>query len=333
MSGGFVWNTFFPGFIRIPKRNTFVAKFISSPVAFAQYISNDVINHKKYLQTTYSQGTKRISNLLYCFCVIQQQKRMGMDVERFVDVNPELICSICHEVLDNPMETPCRHIYCSSCIYNWVNRSITRENNCPTCRTKVGHDSIRPALPIIKNILAKQKMHCDCFARGCKEVVTMEKMKQHLEVCPYQPIPCCHDECSALVMRKNIEKHERSCVKRKVVCPIGCGSLVVFEEAHNHGCVSILKRQLDGRNLFCYYFAFLFPFIVQFHSFNNTLSPIFPTTFLSCQSYCHPEQPILSPPPFLSLYSFPYMPFLYFPFLLSIPPSFTLFLCFINRKP
>ena len=174
---------------------------------------------------------------------------MGIDVERFVDVNPELICSICQEVFDNPMETPCRHVFCSSCIYNWVNRSITRENNCPTCRNKVGHHSIREALPIIRNILAKQKMRCEFFELGCKEVVLMDKMKLHLEICPFQPIPCCHDKCDEMVMRQNIEKHERSCVKRKIVCPIGCGGMVVFEETHDPVCVNILKRQVDGKRI------------------------------------------------------------------------------------
>ena len=43
---------------------------------------------------------------------------MGIDTDRFVStVNDELICIICSEVLENPMEcSTCQTNYCESCI-------------------------------------------------------------------------------------------------------------------------------------------------------------------------------------------------------------------------
>lgn len=45
-------------------------------------------------------------------------------------------CSICLNSLDEntKTKTPCNHVFCKSCIYEWV-RSHT--SNCPTCRTRL----------------------------------------------------------------------------------------------------------------------------------------------------------------------------------------------------
>ena len=44
----------------------------------------------------------------------------------------ELTCAICHQIIttDKIKRLKCGHIYCNSCINQWINRS----HNCPTCR-------------------------------------------------------------------------------------------------------------------------------------------------------------------------------------------------------
>jgi hypothetical protein len=48
---------------------------------------------------------------------------MGYDITRFKnsDINEEFICSICHDVLKDPLVIdPCDHIFCSECIKTWT---------------------------------------------------------------------------------------------------------------------------------------------------------------------------------------------------------------------
>jgi E3 ubiquitin-protein ligase NRDP1 len=48
---------------------------------------------------------------------------MGYDLLRFKssDINEEFICSICRDVLKDPLVIdPCDHIFCSECIKTWI---------------------------------------------------------------------------------------------------------------------------------------------------------------------------------------------------------------------
>ncbi len=48
---------------------------------------------------------------------------MGYDILRFksADINREFICSICLDVLEEPLVIdPCDHIFCSDCIKPWI---------------------------------------------------------------------------------------------------------------------------------------------------------------------------------------------------------------------
>ena len=66
--------------------------------------ANEIINLKK--------------NLAFVLNIENYNFIMGIDTDRFVStVNDELICIICSEVLENPMEcSTCQTNYCESCI-------------------------------------------------------------------------------------------------------------------------------------------------------------------------------------------------------------------------
>lgn len=46
---------------------------------------------------------------------------MGYELARFVnEIDDEFLCSICTMVLENPMVSPCDHIFCNHCIKGWL---------------------------------------------------------------------------------------------------------------------------------------------------------------------------------------------------------------------
>ena len=66
---------------------------------------------------------------------------MGYDVERFVaSVNDGLLCCICRDVLEDPLQGPCQHAYCSSCIRAW----LVNDNTCPEDRQLLYSSELRP---------------------------------------------------------------------------------------------------------------------------------------------------------------------------------------------
>ena len=109
---------------------------------------------------------------------------MGWDVDRFPgEVDSELICCICTGVLEDPAESPCRHVFCSACVKPWINKKST----CPQSRANISEEDLKPVVPILKNIVDKRKICCEYKENGCEDIVTIEALQRHLEKCLFEP--------------------------------------------------------------------------------------------------------------------------------------------------
>ena len=110
---------------------------------------------------------------------------MGWDTNRFPgEVDSELICCICTVVLEDPVESPCRHVFCTSCVKPWIIKNST----CPQCRRKIDEKELKSVVPVLNNIINKQKICCEYKENGCEEVVTTEALQRHLEECSFEPL-------------------------------------------------------------------------------------------------------------------------------------------------
>ena len=55
-------------------------------------------------------------------------------------VDPNLICSVCREVFDNPVRTKtCGHVFCQDCVGEWIRFG---NDNCPECRKALSQSDI-----------------------------------------------------------------------------------------------------------------------------------------------------------------------------------------------
>ena len=55
-------------------------------------------------------------------------------------VDPNLICSVCREVFDNPVRTKtCGHVFCQDCVGEWI---CFGNDNCPECRKALSQSDI-----------------------------------------------------------------------------------------------------------------------------------------------------------------------------------------------
>ena len=171
---------------------------------------------------------------------------MGIDIERFPGVSPELICSICAGVLENPVELPCRHVFCSPCISRWLDTN----HSCPNCRTEVQLRDLKPALPLLRNIISKLKIRCDFVHHGCTEIVELERLGAHTSICPFAPMTCENEGCELTFLRRSKADHEAECPQRVIFCSStsseGCGLQLRLSQLPGHSCVKSLKSRVAG---------------------------------------------------------------------------------------
>lgn len=149
---------------------------------------------------------------------------MGYDVRRFAGavIENEFLCSICTDVLEEPVQGSCEHMFCSGCIEKWLS---SNPKKCPVCRDKMTKRSLKNVARCLKNMLDRLTISCKYFDFGCIYTSLLENSKEaetHQETCqfhPETPISCATEG--------------------------GCGSKFKREEMSKHNCINSLKDRLS----------------------------------------------------------------------------------------
>jgi hypothetical protein len=104
-----------------------------------------IINNKYYLGKEYiysKQGDK------ICFqyingnrnnLIIEKDSIIKSSLTLNKNIKKNLECSICHNLLNDPLRTKCGHIFCQICIFKW----LERHDNCPICRVENIQNSLK----------------------------------------------------------------------------------------------------------------------------------------------------------------------------------------------
>ena len=93
------------------------------------------------------------------------------------NIDEEFICTICHDVLENPkIISNCEHVFCHTCINEWSINS----NTCPVDREQI-QDLVKPQR-IFLNVLNRLKLRCQFENLGCKIVIERKNMVYELDL-------------------------------------------------------------------------------------------------------------------------------------------------------
>ncbi|XP_078396894.1 E3 ubiquitin-protein ligase NRDP1 isoform X5 [Cetorhinus maximus] len=178
-------------------------------------------------------------------------KRMGYDIERFVGyVNEGLLCCICRDVLENPLQAPCEHAFCTSCIHGW----LVQNHNCPEDRQALDISMLRPLFRYMRNDLNRLQIWCKNRQHGCETICSLEVIDRHERECEYSQVPClnaggiymCYGcGCTVQVERRNLESHLAVCEYRSRECPNGCGYAILSADDVQHNCIAELRTELE----------------------------------------------------------------------------------------
>ena len=157
--------------------------------------------------------------MAFCSSVV----KYGYEDCRFEkDVDENLHCSICYNVLKEPRM--CRnneHLFCFDCITEHLR---VNSQTCPECNEHLSVDTLRRAR-VINNFLSKLKINCDHASRGCPEFTCLEELKTHVATCGYAPVLCSNAECGMEINKQDKVRHETEiCEYRRVKCH-DCGQI------------------------------------------------------------------------------------------------------------
>ncbi|TWW61535.1 E3 ubiquitin-protein ligase PDZRN3-B [Takifugu flavidus] len=166
---------------------------------------------------------------------------MGFELDRFKGtVDPDFKCNLCNKVLEDPLTTPCGHVFCSGCVLPWV----VQQSSCPVKCQRISAKELNHVLPL-KNLILKLEIKCDNHARGCDAVVKLQHLAEHAEMCEYSPVKCRNKGCSEVLNLGDMDAHMRGTCEHRAVglCEGGCGLMLTYREQRvsGHCCVRALK--------------------------------------------------------------------------------------------
>ncbi len=153
------------------------------------------------------------------------------EVEFVDELTKDNVCSICTNLLKNPMLTDCcgQH-FCEECLQNWLQTQGQR--TCPHCRAQ-GFNYIK-SLPM-KRAIDSSKIYCLNRSKGCDKIITLSECNQHLEKCLFVEVSCTK-KCGERMLQKELQDHEdNKCPNRLVLCQY-CKTEVMHKEiiANSH---------------------------------------------------------------------------------------------------
>ncbi|XP_066288860.1 RING finger protein 151-like [Branchiostoma lanceolatum] len=167
---------------------------------------------------------------------------MGFDIERFVGtVNEGLLCCVCRDVLEDPLQAPCEHAYCSTCIHGW----LVHDRICPEDRQPLNITQLRPLFRYMKNDLDRLQIRCINAQHGCTVVCELENISKHERECGFVTVCCPNMGCSTIVERRNLDVHLNICDFRCKECPRGCGMQILNHDDAEHNCIAELRTEVE----------------------------------------------------------------------------------------
>jgi len=143
-------------------------------------------------------------------------------VEETMKTLEALQCPVCLEIVLEPVQTSCGHLFCKRCV-----RGVTR---CPACREQF------TSVPDHFNNRRVRflRVKCPFTAIGCKRVGDLGDVGDHEAVrCEFQPKPCPY--CDFTTMQKEkLQIHLMKCDKHTCECPNGCGAAPSRKDLDQH---------------------------------------------------------------------------------------------------
>ena len=155
-------------------------------------------------------GVTEANTFFSLFCRSKMARRPsygGYEEERFEhEVDSKLLCPICTNVLKDPVQCRNEHYFCRSCIKKHLHEN---SETCPVCQDHLTEETLTKPPRLLTNMLECLKIRCDHANRGCRELIKLEFLPQHVKSCGYSPTRCTNPGCSQVFNQHEKERHEK----------------------------------------------------------------------------------------------------------------------------
>ena len=101
-------------------------------------------------------------------------------------------CAICLCILSDPVECPCQHNFCSSCLSQYFQFHKSPSVKCPLCRAVVNFHYVKTSPPSI--LVPLDHLTVSCYM--CGAMGTMPNFVRHQCPCPPKMYPCPCSQCT-----------------------------------------------------------------------------------------------------------------------------------------
>ena len=147
-------------------------------------------------------------------------------------IQSEFICAICSCLVQEPIQTPCFHIYCGKCAI----QAFQIKSQCPTCRLPTTYSTSSPLAqvnPPCARMWGEILVYCPCHKdQGCPWQGPLANIHDHIRsTCNYQTVIC--EWCQLSLLRPAYEEHIYSCDYRQITCQ-QCGAVTTPLRLNNH---------------------------------------------------------------------------------------------------
>jgi hypothetical protein len=169
----------------------------------------------------------------------------GYCKEIFVDIDDDLLCGICQEILNDPHQCQNGHMFCKTCLL----AALKYKSKCPICKTSLDKNYLCKN-QYVHNFIQTRRVVCKCKSEelskdlGC--VWTGNLSERELRDCDFLYCPCPTVGCNETRISLNeLDKHVTSkCLKRMKMCPF-------CKTHHRFDLLGIHKAQCDSRPVLC----------------------------------------------------------------------------------
>ena len=142
----------------------------------------------------------------------------------------ELLCPVCQQILQDPVQTSCGHSFCSKCLGQ---SQRYRRLQCHVCRQECTVSKDQKEARRVRNLQVKCPNHKD----GCEWKGTLGDSAQHCNECLNEIVHCPNsaEGCLVTLQRIQMQDHaERYCKKRMYECQYCHRRGVISEITGNH---------------------------------------------------------------------------------------------------
>lgn len=160
------------------------------------------------------------------FTISESTAMSSYDYVFLAEVPDEYTCPICSNPMKEPVQTKCGHRFCRLCL----EKSMERMQECPIDRGDLDADTPTDIFPdkASERKILDFEVKCPNEIDGCQWTGELRNVEAHEASCDFVKVKCGNVNCSAIVLRWDLQHHKSELCPRRTVSCIYCGAVYVW---------------------------------------------------------------------------------------------------------